>query len=191
MYICTHAFTHVRMSRFSACMQYEHVCRLPAIISVVCMSRFSACTLNLYALHATAKRAYDQPQPHTSRAHLPAMYANSKKNATKSELTTGLAPLLTQDLDLGWGKGGAEAPEPPTGGVGLGGRSRWGSGHYYKVRGGGLVAWAWCLRSSVVGFVFFSSFFLLFLLLCCGTSKTPAVHGPKVSQLKSLPGGLP
>ena len=35
---------------------------------------------------------------------------------------------------MGWGQGGAEAPEPPppaTGGSG--GRARWGSGHYYKV----------------------------------------------------------
>ena len=37
-----------------------------------------------------------------------------------------------QDLDLGWG--GAEPPEPPPVTAGLGGRTRWGSGHYYKVQ---------------------------------------------------------
>ncbi|CAM9486187.1 unnamed protein product [Pylaiella littoralis] len=39
----------------------------------------------------------------------------------------------TQDLDLGWGKGSQEPPEPPPASAGPGGRTRWGSGHFYKV----------------------------------------------------------
>lgn len=49
----------------------------------------------------------------------------------QTNLFRGRMFVPPQDLDLGWG--GAEPPEPPPATAGPGGRTRWGSGHYYKV----------------------------------------------------------
>lgn len=50
--------------------------------------------------------------------------------------------LRRDDSYLGWGADGGTdgAPDPPPPGGGTPGRRRWGSGHYYKVCGAGIVS---------------------------------------------------
>ncbi|CAM9178341.1 unnamed protein product [Ectocarpus sp. 13 AM-2016] len=87
---------------------------------------------NTADLAAASAPAVWFPDPFQQPQQQPGRLSGLPENEEVVPESPGVSLEGARDLDLGWGKGGAEPPEPPQGVAGHGGRTRWGSGHFYK-----------------------------------------------------------